>query len=54
MSTEIHCPKCKGIFNSTESYENHLPCHDSRTLGGSGDTYLGKSDESSGGIGGQD
>lgn len=49
MTTDIHCPKCGGHFDSSESYQNHLPCHDS-TVGGSGDLretqeeYIAKDD----------
>jgi len=36
MTTDILCPKCEGHFDSSESYQNHLPCQGS-VVGGAGD-----------------
>ena len=55
MATDIHCPKCGGHFSSSESYQNHLPCGGSSTVGGAGDTGYykkGKFEETEGGTGG--
>ncbi len=36
----VHCYVCNRTF-SDENYEKHLPCHGSKTLGGSGDISKG-------------
>jgi len=41
VSTTVKCSVCGGYFNSTKSYQDHLPCRDAKTLGGSGDVYSG-------------
>jgi len=27
MTVSIRCPKCKNLFDSQMSYDNHLPCN---------------------------
>ncbi len=42
--TTVHCSKCGRNFSSVESYQNHLPCHDSSLLGAAGDSETSKFD----------
>lgn len=35
MSSVWHCSKCGGNF-SEKGYQDHLPCHGSEVIGGSG------------------
>jgi hypothetical protein len=54
MSSTWHCPKCGVTFSSSGSYQNHLPCHGSKILGGAGDLSKGTASvqETEGGTGG--
>lgn len=36
----VHCSVCNRTF-SDEGYQNHLPCHGSKVLGGAGDLIGG-------------
>ena len=45
------CPTCQQWFDSTESYDNHLPCHGVRTYGGASDLREARKDVESGGTG---
>ena len=37
MTESVHCPKCGNNFSSNESYQDHLPCGSSTTVGGEED-----------------
>jgi len=36
MTVSIRCSKCQNLFDSQESYSNHLPCSGGTLAGASG------------------